>query len=73
MDRDKIRQQAKDIMDEFARALEGLELEEDLGIERSEQTRVPNAWEPDEEFRERFLKNAPKTKDGYLAAEKKKW
>jgi len=73
MNKDKILAQAKEIMDEFAKALEVVQLDEEVGIERDQQTREGEASDSDVDFIERFQKNAPKTKDGYIVAEKRKW
>jgi len=68
-----ILKQAKNIMDEFAKALNAVELDEEVGIEREEQTRKAVVADSNSEFIKRFLKNAPKTKEGYILAERKKW
>lgn len=71
---DKIKKQAKEIMDEFMNALEKVNVELDHTSSQTEKnTREENPSKPDKEFNKRFLKNAPKTKDGEIIAEKKKW
>ena len=72
MDEDKIKKQAKDIMDEFIKALDKLNDQETFGNERAESLRVGKV-KKQAGFKERALKNAPKTKDGYFVMEKKKW
>ena len=74
MNPDKIRREAKALMDEFMAALEGAEeVKEDVGIEREESTRDAEQCELTEGFPERMLRNAPAKKDKYIVAEKKKW
>ncbi len=74
MDAEKVRKQAKAIMDDFISALDKAEkAKEDVGIERKQDTRTPEKCELTEGFPERMLKNAPKRKGSYLVAEKKKW
>lgn len=74
MDEEKIKKQAKEIMDEFMKALEKLdEKGQEFGSERERFLRNPKGKKSNPEFRRRMLRNAPKSKDGYIAAEKKKW
>ena len=74
MDEDKIRKEAKALMDEFMSALNAAEeVKEDVGVEREASTRKAGKDELTEGFPERMLKNAPAKKDRYLVAEKKKW
>ena len=73
-DPEQIRLQAKKIMDEFVAALAAVPEEElELGFDRAEGVRVPGTPVPDPEFKNRMLKNAPKIKNGCIAAEKKGW
>lgn len=74
MDTDKVRREAKALMDDFMAALNTAEdVKEDIGIERKNSMREPGKCKPDEGFTERILENAPKKKDRYVVAEKKKW
>ena len=74
MGQDKIKAQAKQIMDEFMAALEKVkDIPEEFGIERTPSMRVPKKPSSDPEFKKRMLKNAPKTKDDCILAEKKHW
>ena len=74
LNEEKIKRQAKAIMDEFVKALDKTgEISGDVGIERAEMAREARQSRPDKEFRERFLKNAPKKTEGYIVAEKKSW
>lgn len=70
----KIQEQAKRIMDSFVSALSKVgELKEDLGVKRKKNLREKVNIEVYKDFSERILKNAPKTKDRFILAEKKTW
>lgn len=71
LDKAAIEAQAKRIMDSFVKNLGEQEVQ--FGVERDKQTREPKAVQPDMAFRQAFLENAPKTRDGLLLAEKKQW
>lgn len=74
LDEEKIKEQAKAIMDEFVKALDNVgEVSGEVGIEREQATRTAKKEKRDNEFRERMLKNAPKKQDGSIVAEKKSW
>jgi len=74
MKEEKIKEQAKQIMDEFMKALESVkDVPEEFGIEREPAMREPKKPSCDPEFKKRLLKNAPKTKDDCVQAEKKHW
>lgn len=71
--KEEIKRQAKEILDKFSRALEKVEIEE-AKVEREEDRRVEKEGsEGSEEFRKLMLKNAPKTRDEYIEAEKGEW
>lgn len=73
VDREKIRSQAKQIMDEFVNALERVDsIREEYGVERREETRV-SGTSSFPGFRSRFFRNAPKKNDEYIIAERKNW
>lgn len=74
MDKKKIKKEAKKIMDDFLESLKKVEeSEESFEVKREKNVREVEKCEEDEGFRKRMLKNAPKTKDGCVQAEKKKW
>lgn len=79
MDKTKIEQQAKEIMDDFLEALGKIDdLPYEVGSERPSYMRddITEKGIGDfgtEDFAIRMLDNAPKKKDGYVVAEKKKW
>ena len=72
---EKIKQQAKKIMDNFISALNKAEdIEAPFAIKREQNIRSPSAQlNTNEDFRDRVLKNAPSVKDGCIVVEKKKW
>ncbi len=74
MEQIKIQEQAKRIMDDFISALSKVgELKEELGVRRKKNLREKVNIAGDKDFSERMLKNAPKTKDRFILAEKKTW
>ena len=77
MDKTQIEKQAKKIMDDFLAALGKETQHEEVGNEREqcmrEQVQENGKEETDPLFRESMLANAPRTKEGYVQAEKKKW
>ncbi|MBI2141544.1 hypothetical protein HYU16_03915 [Candidatus Woesearchaeota archaeon] len=74
LDGEKIKRQAKAIMDEFVKALDKVgDLSGEIGLEREETTRRGSAKKQDGSFKERMLKNAPRKEDGQILAEKKSW
>ena len=74
LDEEKIRRQAKAVMDDFIKALDKVgEISGEVGIERDETTRAATPNKPDGGFRGRMLKNAPKKDEGHIIAEKKGW
>lgn len=71
---EKIKEQAKAIMDEFVKALDKAgEVSGEIGLEREQATREGKKSKPDNDFRERMLKNAPKKDSDYIIAERKSW
>ncbi len=71
---EKIKSQAKAIMDEFVKALDKAgEVSGEVGLEREQATREGKKSKPDKDFRERMLKNAPKKDSDYILAERKSW
>ncbi|MBI2175935.1 hypothetical protein HYU40_01110 [Candidatus Woesearchaeota archaeon] len=73
-DEEKIKKQAKAIMDEFVKALDKVgDLSGEVGLEREQTTREGKKSKPDDGFRERMLTNAPKKDSDNIIAEKKSW
>lgn len=74
INKEEIQKQAKEIMDNFVNALGNIEVEENFDLKREASYREegsPN--ELDEDFRQRFLKNAPKTRGNAVLANKGEW
>ena len=73
LDREKIKEQAKKLLDNFASALGDIKTEE-VYVERDEDRRdETQASAPNEDFKKRILKNAPKKDDDCIVAEKGSW
>ncbi len=74
MDKEKIRKEAKTILDRFSKALEKVKvkkkpLKAELGGFREEgEGKIC-----DPNFRKSMFENAPKTEGDFIIAEKKKW
>ena len=74
LDEEKIKKQAKAIMDEFVKALDKVgDISGGAGLERELTTREGAAEKSGKGFKERMLKNAPRKQDGQILAEKKAW
>lgn len=73
MDEGKIKQQAKDIIDNFVSALKDIETKEEP-VERKEDRRHENTpKQPDSDFRKIMFENAPNKNKDCILAEKGKW
>jgi hypothetical protein len=74
IDKEKIRAEAKKIMDNFMQALKNVELEEEFLLEREscyrEETKPSKL---DEDFKQSFLKNAHNTSGDAIMTEKGAW
>ena len=74
IDREKIRKEAKHIMNNFIRALDKAKgVKEEFGSERKDSMRVKVKKHKDPDFRKRMFMNAPKKRDDFLVMEKKNW
>lgn len=74
VDQDSIRKEAKEIMDNFMKALKDIEVEEEFILEREACFREEGEGvELDEEFKQRFLANAAKTNGDAILANKGAW
>lgn len=70
---EKIKIQAKSIMDNFARVLETVNLEQSH-VERKEYERKEQEpWDTSAEFKQKILENAPKKDNDCIIAEKGAW
>ncbi len=73
MDQEKIRKEAKQIMDDFMSALDKVEeVKEEFGNKRDSSMREPKECKY-KDFKTKILANAPKKEDDCILAEKKKW
>lgn len=73
--RDKIRKEAKQILDDFSKSLDKIKfrkserkLDENSGMRREEDGKKKDA-----DFKDRVFKNALKKNEDYLIAESKSW
>ena len=75
IDKEKVAQQAKKIMDSFMAALSNADNQEpEFKVKREANIRDAKAdLKTNPGFRDRMLKNAPQVKDDCILAEKKKW
>jgi len=75
MNEEKIKKQAKEILDKFASALNKVETEnEDFYVERKEFEREEGEGKVgSSEFKKMILENAPKSDDDFIIAEKGAW
>lgn len=74
-DQEKIRKEAKAILDKFSDALEkaGEETKDFRGVQRDIQLRDEKKTETDKNFRKRFFSNAPAKDGDFILAEKGAW
>ena len=73
MKKEEIKKQAKEIIDNFVKALENIEVEE-ARVEREEDRRKESEGkEADSEFRKIMFENAPKKKEDFIIGEKGSW
>lgn len=74
MDREEIRDEAKNIMDNFMSSMEGIEVEEEFLLHRDSEWREEGGGrETSQDFKQEFLSNAPSTDGEAILAEKGKW
>ncbi len=70
----QITSQAKKIMDDFSKALNSVKLEASFNLIREKSFREEGSGEDlDEDFKQRFLANASKTKGDAIVASKGSW
>jgi len=75
MDNEKIKKEAKEIMDNFMSALNNIEVEDEFLLLRENSYRDENVQilKSDDEFKQRFLSNANKTQGNAIVANKGAW
>ena len=72
MDKNKIQNEAKQILDKFAFALEKVKDSEDFHVDRDEFERVEGDGKACD-FKDKLLENAPNHDDDFIIAEKGDW
>ena len=74
-EQERIRNEAKSIMDSFSKSLEKVEKElaEDFSVKRESQTRKETHASSKKEFRDVFFENAASKSGDFIKAEKGKW
>jgi Asp-tRNA(Asn)/Glu-tRNA(Gln) amidotransferase C subunit len=70
---EKIVKEAKEIMDNFVRALGDAKLDVNFGVNRDKNIRGDVQLLVNDDFTDRMLKNAPEVKNRCIVAERKKW
>lgn len=73
MDKNKIKKEAKKIMDNFVGELSQIKEIKDFKIERDDTLREEKNSDIDKEFKEKWFKIIPKKKGGCVLAEKGGW
>ncbi|HIP84743.1 MAG TPA: Asp-tRNA(Asn) amidotransferase subunit GatC [Methanothermococcus okinawensis] len=76
VDREKIEREAEEVLKRFSKILEQYsfqEVEEYYILEIKNVLREDSEPSVDPSFREKVLKIAPKTRDGYIVVEKSRW
>ena len=72
-EQERIKKEAKAIMDNFAKALKGVEKTGSAGVERKSQLRKETDANCDPEFRKLFFENVTQKEGDWLKAERGKW
>lgn len=73
-EKEEIKKEAKEILDKFASALEGIKVKEKKEKEKIGGFREEGKGEEtDNDFRKRMFENAPRKEGDFILAEKKKW
>ncbi|WP_456471500.1 Asp-tRNA(Asn) amidotransferase subunit GatC [Methanocaldococcus sp.] len=74
MDLERLRREALIIIEEFSKVLDKYNLDEEESLYIIDKKNVLREDKEEKtNFREKFLKLAPKTKDGYVVVEKGSW
>lgn len=74
VNQDSIKSKAKEIMDNFMESMKDIEVEEDFVLEREQCYREEGEGKlVDDEFRQRFFKNAPILSGDCILAKKGDW
>ena len=75
LNEDRIKEEAKQILDKFAKALDKVDSGKfEEGVDREEYEREEGKGEKSEEgFKKRMLENSPKKDEDFIIAEKGEW
>ena len=74
IDKSEIESKAKEIMNNFMESMKDIDVEEEYTMIREKCFREDgNGCEIDEDFRQRFLSNAPKVQNDSILANKGDW
>ncbi|MCX6748408.1 MAG: hypothetical protein NT076_02285 [Candidatus Pacearchaeota archaeon] len=73
LDRKKIKEQAKKLLDNFAAALGDIKTEEVYVQRKEDRRQETEASNPDADFKKRMLENAPNKDKDCVIAEKGSW
>ena len=73
MNNEEIKRQAKEIIDKFSKALENISMKETRVERENDRRKEEEGNFADSDFREIIFKNAPKTKNFFIEAEKGAW
>jgi hypothetical protein len=74
MDKEEIHAEAKEILDKFAKALDGSGIKDgNAEVDRDEFERIEGSGEEGIGFREQILNNAPNCEGDFIKVEKGAW
>ena len=74
VDKEAIRAEAKEVMDNFMKALGKVDIEEEFNLKRETCYREERDGKiGDDDFKQRFLENAPKISGGAIVANRGEW
>ena len=76
INKEKIKKEAKQILDKFASALAKVDSEKiEIGVDRDEFERKEGSGDGclDKDFKKNFLKNAPEHDDDFILTERGSW
>lgn len=71
--KEKIKKEAKAVLEKFAKSLEGIPEIKEKEIKSDSYRKEGQGSQPNEDFKERMLKNAPNKSEDNIIAEKAKW
>ena len=72
-EREKIRKEAKQILDKFSKSLQSVKAGESNVVRDEDRRKEGEGMECDKEFREIMFENAPKKHKDFIIAERKTW